>query len=369
MINNDSKYHHLLPQVFMSSWVFDGDAVWGVNKETNFGDRKNKENFGGIPHYHTIRAGSYLATEKMVNTFFSPLQTYTVYFTEADEMDGNSVSDPFELNAAFSTYDEWILKDEYGRKAGGKRKRRLKDSILKHQDKTLEVEWNRQYEDHWNRVLKNIENDLDKAFSTTVPPYVVGFSDLGQIITFMVSMKWRTLPYPKELQELMDEKWSISPKYELDLKKLAIKEDEQTFRYLKTIYEEHAHNVILWLFTQFLNKEGPMMDEAQYIFENFTAILYQAPEDKEFLTSDNPVCEYKDENGKMNYYFPITPKLAFKFGEKTKGGSIARSYVVHQMNEEELIDFNNRMKDNSHEYYIMKGDHPSRYFGEDGAKN
>lgn len=368
MSNNNSKYHHLIPKVSMKKWVYEGNSVWGINYLTGFGEPRNRDNFGGIHHYHTIRPGSYFVSDEQAKTFFSSLEGYTVFFTDEDERQGNSVSDPRELNSAYPTFNEWIIKHPSGKVVGKKAKNRLKKEIDSHKDLSIETGWDYQYEDKWNRVLDNIANDLEKAASSDMPFHIVQFSDLGQLIMFMVSLKWRTLPFPKELQEIMDDRWSKNPEDGIDKKMVTIPKEERTFSYLETVYDERAHNTILWLFKSFLNNQGPIYDEAQHVLENFSAILYQAPEDKEFLTSDNPVCHYQDDNGKMNYYFPITPKLAFKFGEKPKDGSIAQSYVVSQASEEELFSFNKRMKENCHEVYIMKGDHPSRYFGDNGAK-
>lgn len=364
MNEHPAKYHHLHPAVSMSPWVYDGDAVWGVDKKSNTGSRKNKYNFGGIEDFHTIRAGSYLATKEMVEIFFRPLQNYKVYFTEADKEDNNVVSDPFDLNEGFTTFYEWILIDESGKKVDETTKETLKEEILKHQDKTIEIEWNKQYENHWNTVLKNIENYL-KSFPNTFESHKAEFLDLEQIVMFMISLKWRTKPYPMEFKKLVKKKW----REDIDPTKVVFDEKDQSFSHLKTVADEFAHNQLLWLFLLFLDKQGPLYVEARSILTHFRVTLYQIPENKknpnespEFLTSDNPVREYEDNANKTCYYFPITPKLALEFSEYDDTFPLPK-YLVRQLNKERVFEFNELMKDNSYKHYITKGDHPTRYFG------
>ncbi|NQX71710.1 DUF4238 domain-containing protein [Paenibacillus alba] len=74
----------------------------------------------------------------------------------------------------------------------------------------------------------------------------------------------------------------------------------------------------------------------------------KAPANGEFITSDNPVCRFTNSEGKIEYIFPIDPQIACS----VVSGSHKNHYVVKDLTKDELIEYNNRLKDNCNEGYI-----------------
>lgn len=83
-----------------------------------------------------------------------------------------------------------------------------------------------------------------------------------------------------------------------------------------------------------------------------------APPNKEFITSDNPVCRFYNNEGKIEYIFPITPQLACQM---MRGGPTDK-YVLEELTEERIMAINHRLKENCHKLYIQREPDCSLYF-------
>ena len=67
MEETQAKYHHLIPQTYMSAWANEAGTLQieflnnpGVLKQ------RNKENIAGITDYHSIKAGMVICTKMML---------------------------------------------------------------------------------------------------------------------------------------------------------------------------------------------------------------------------------------------------------------------------------------------------------------
>ena len=81
MAETIAKYHHLIPQVYMSAWA-QGNGTLKVEFVDNCGVivQRNKENIAGITNFHSIKAGMPLCTQSDTDLFFAPLENYTVEY-------------------------------------------------------------------------------------------------------------------------------------------------------------------------------------------------------------------------------------------------------------------------------------------------
>lgn len=63
MGETQAKYHHLIPQTYMSAWA-NGAGTLEVEFLANPGvlKQKNKDNIAGITDYHSIKAGMVICT-------------------------------------------------------------------------------------------------------------------------------------------------------------------------------------------------------------------------------------------------------------------------------------------------------------------
>lgn len=104
-----AKYHHFIPQTYMSAWANDVGTlqVEFLNNPGIFKQR-NKENIAGITEYHSIKAGMAICTKDDADKIFSMLAEYSV------EIDGQIVSDTLEMNRKFYDFDDWIIRRKDG---------------------------------------------------------------------------------------------------------------------------------------------------------------------------------------------------------------------------------------------------------------
>ncbi|WP_066229031.1 DUF4238 domain-containing protein [Metabacillus fastidiosus] len=348
-MSTEAVYHHLTPQTYMRAWKHGkSSSIYVVDKGANgLGSSKKTKKFAGIDNYHTIRAGSPISTEDDCKKFFHPLNGYIV------KIDGKVVNNVLDMNNQFYEFDKWTIIDNKGSIVSKSGKDALKKAILSIHVKDIEVDWARKYENDWNSINAAISNEV------FVHPNSQSIAAIkrDELIKFMVSLEWRTIPYHPELLKIIDvlfgEKiWGV------DFKLINIPEDERLFPFLETMYDEYAHSYILNNHRKFLAGNGPIMDEALDIINNLVVVLLLAPSNGEFITSDNPVCRFTNKQGDLEYIFPINPKIACKV---TRGGTQTH-YPLKRLTKSELIIFNNELKDNCYKGYILRDQNLSLYF-------
>lgn len=79
MEETQGKYHHLIPQTYMSSWANEAGTFTNraLNNPGGF-ESRNKENIAEITDYHSIKAGMVICTKDDADKIFTPLTDYTV---------------------------------------------------------------------------------------------------------------------------------------------------------------------------------------------------------------------------------------------------------------------------------------------------
>ena len=99
-----AKYHHLVPQTYMSAWA-KGKGTLNVEFLNNPGVacEKNKENIAGITDYHSIKAGMPICTQADTDQIFAVLQPYRV------EYDSKTIRDTREMNSLFFDFEKWNI--------------------------------------------------------------------------------------------------------------------------------------------------------------------------------------------------------------------------------------------------------------------
>ncbi|WP_261134879.1 DUF4238 domain-containing protein [Bacillus sp. Marseille-Q3570] len=342
-------YHHLTPQTYMKAWKHGKSSVYVVDKGTNgVGTVKNTKNFAGINNYHSLRAGSLFRTEEDCKKFFKPLDNYIV------KINDKVVKNRIEMNNRFYKYNTWIIINNNAEIIDEAEKKALKKDILSIHVRDIEVGWDRQYENYWNSINKAISYEVcSNPFIVQSIPAV----KRTNLIKFAVSMEWRTRPYHPVLEETFD--WLMSEKFfGLDFKSIYIPENERLYPFLQTMYDEFAHSYILKLYRQFLDGKGVIMDEANNFINNSCVCLLIAPDNGEFITSDNPVCRITNKEGTTEYIFPINPKIACLIVK----GSAQESYLLKHLTKDELIYYNNKLKENCNLGYILRKQNRLLYF-------
>ncbi len=78
MPETEAKYHHLIPQTYMTAWAnesgtMDVEFLRAPGKIV----KRNKERIAGITDFHSIQAGMPLCTENDTNELFAAVTGYT----------------------------------------------------------------------------------------------------------------------------------------------------------------------------------------------------------------------------------------------------------------------------------------------------
>ena len=109
MGETQAKYHHLIPQTYISAWANDAGTL-EVEFLSNPGtfEPKNKDNIAGITDYHSIKAGMVICMKDDADKIFAPLANYTV------EINGQVVTDTLEMNQKFYDFDTWTIRRSDG---------------------------------------------------------------------------------------------------------------------------------------------------------------------------------------------------------------------------------------------------------------
>ncbi|MBV6682346.1 DUF4238 domain-containing protein [Bacillus sp. JRC01] len=338
-------YHHLTPQTYMRAWKHGNSSVYIVKKgEVGTGESINTKNFAGIDHYHSLRAGAAYRTEDDCNLFFEPLKEYSVKIK--NQIEKNTLI----LNKEFYDFNNWDIYDN-GKLIDQEKKNLLKKDILNMHVRDIEENWSRKYENYWNSINQSIIDLISSSDKNTI---CVSATKREELIKFMVSLEWRTKPYHPALLEVFD---FVMNKV-FDFKSIDIPEDERLYPFLETAYDEMAHSIVLKLYRDFLNGKGHIMNEANKFINNKTLVLLLAPPNKEFLTSDNPVCRFVNQNGILEYIFPINPKVACS----VVNGNIQQAYQLRNLTTKEITFYNTKLKDNCYESYILREQNLSLYF-------
>lgn len=356
-----AKYHHLTPQVYMRAWKHnesnEDSRVYCIekNEENSLGISKRTSKFAGINNYHTIKAGYMIATEQNCNLFFEPIRNYTVM------LEDKVIKDPIELNEKFNRFEDWIIKKE-NQVISKQERSDLKKEISSIHVKTIEEQWSNQYENYWHDIRKSIINHIPEDISVSSIPAI----SREDLIRFMVSLEWRTKPYHPILVQALEQKIGDNPELikklygkEINLKTIQIPESERHFPFLETLFDEYAHNYVLKKYSEFLKQDGVIWIEAQTFIEKMHVNLKIAPEDGEFLTSDNPVCRFVNDKGLMEYVFPITPKILCSLYYKDEHDT----YSISRINKTDVILYNNVLKENCHKHYFIREQKKELYFG------
>lgn len=161
MGETQAKYHHLIPQTYMSAWANDAGTL-EVEFLSNPGafEPKNKDNIAGITDYHSIKAGMIICTKDDADKIFAPLRNYTV------EIDGQVVTDTLEMNQKFYDFDSWVIRRSDGLLVS---KKAIKREIEKIKIKDIESNWSTKYENEWNKVIHDLETTIFSSKLESIP--------------------------------------------------------------------------------------------------------------------------------------------------------------------------------------------------------
>lgn len=326
-----SKYHHLIPKTYLSSWANSSGTVkiqWNDSKKT---EPRNIDSIAGINHYHSIMAGMPLCTKEDSDIFFQPLSGYNIFY-------GNRLlADTLEMNKYYSVFNEWNITRSDGTLVS---KKALKAQIGQIKIQDVENLWSQKYESKWNTVRQMIENKVATGVAN-VPKFYFGY-----LMKFFVALDWRSLASNKEFSDAF--KTLCSNIIQLD--KVEIPKDERDLPMFETAADYMRHCLLLQYFRQFLNDTGTLYNIAKMYMRSTSFHFLVSNGNTKFITSDNPCFVNEKTNGTKIGILPITPEILLTQG---KNPSNDDNYYITRIADREVKQYNKVIQEHSEQFVAI----------------
>lgn len=330
MAETAAKYHHLIPQTYMSAWANNsGTLKIEFINEPGIIVERNKEHIAGMTDYHSIRAGMPICTATDATEIFKVLSGYTV------ECDGEILSTPLDLNSHYHDFDKWIVTRPDGSPVS---KKHIKHEIEQVKIKDIEFNWSVKYENNWCPIVLKIE-----ASTLNVPTGSIPEFDKAYLMRFFTALDWRGFSSNK----LFEETYENIVNGVLD--NIQIPKNERVLPSLETAADEMRHALLLQFYRRFLNDQGVIYKDAMANLANtnFHFLISDGP--TKFITCDSPAFIHKREDGKLLGLLPITPRILMAKGRNSDNTSL---FFVTHITDEAVIKYNNTIRGNAEEFII-----------------
>ena len=321
-----AKYHHRIPKTYLSSWCFSGNTIWTYDKLCNFKKERNIEKICGMNYFHSIKAGSIYATEEDLMKIYSPLADYNV------EYNGKMLEGPEEFNQYFLDFDEWDIYYKDMSRISKSKRNELKSLLSQTVVNEIEEQWNVTLENDWNNFKNTITAtvlDIKNGMHVFLTK-----KEKDKLLKYFTMYEWRGLIGNEQLNRVF--KWLFEELNVLD--DFAIPEEDRVYKYDETVKSEIHHSFLLKAYREFLNDDGVMYKYYEIYKENLTMLFILAPDDFNFITSDNPCFTFENEKGYKEPILPISPKILLSLAKKDPQEPDA--YKILDINREEAKCYN-----------------------------
>ncbi len=327
-----SKYHHLIPQTYLSAWANKSGTLkikWSATKKI---ECRNTESVAGINHYHSIIAGMPFCTKADTDRFFESLSKYNVFY------EGTELNDTLEMNRYYGVFDEWDITRADGTSVS---KRKLKNQIDQIKIQDVESLWSEKYESKWNAVRGIIEQKVASG-ATTVPKFYFGY-----IMKFFVALDWRSTISNKELSDFSD--YLCCDIMSLD--KIDIPIDERELPMFKTAADYMKHCVLLNYYRQFLNDTGVMYTWAKQYMKNTSFHFLVSSGSEKFIASDNPSFVHEKDDGSKIGMLPISPEVLLMIEKRNLSSD--DYYYITEIGNPEVENCNRIIRQHSGQFVVF----------------
>ena len=330
MEETKAKYHHLIPQTYMSVWANQSGTL-NIEFLKNPGTivPRNKENIAGITDYHSIQAGMPLCTQADTDRIYAILSDYNV------EIDGVIITDSMELNRHFYDFDRWVITRNDGTLVS---KKSIKREIEKVKIRDIEINWSIKYENQWDSFVKAIENNVLHTTAECIPAFQKDY-----LMKFFVALNWRGFQSNKQFEEALE----VFTKDFLVQIDIPLKERELPC--LETAADEIRHELLLKFYRLYLEDKGVIYKyaEANLQHTGFHFLISDGP--TYFDTSDSPSFVFQRSDGAWQGIMPITPRIILAQGKCTTNSNV---YYVSHITDEAVRRYNDTIRENASEFII-----------------
>lgn len=332
MPETQAKYHHLVPQTYMSAWAY-GNGTLNVEFLKSPGKivQRNKENIAGLNDFHSIKVGMPICTHADTDMIFAVVQPYNI------EYKGKIIADSLELNSIYYDFDNWHITRSDGTEVS---KKGIRREIEKAKIKDIEANWSLKYENKWAGQVASIEEKILRTSKSSIPVF-----DFEFIMKFFTALDWRGFysneQFERSIATLFDDT--------LALDEIEIPEDDRILPSLKTAFDEMKHYLLLKYYREFLNDSGAIYINALENMKRTSFHFLIADGPTQFITSDTPVFLYERPDKKIVGLLPITPKILMAQGLCTG----AKEYHITHITDEAVKRYNGAIRANANEFIIL----------------
>ncbi|WP_342440937.1 DUF4238 domain-containing protein [Lysinibacillus sp. FSL K6-0075] len=330
MNETQAKYHHLVPQTYMSAWAH-GNGTLNIEFLRSPGEivERNKERIAGITDFHSIKAGMPICTESDANIIFEPILSYIV------EYEDNVLESPLNMNKYYYDFENWVVKRVDGSIVS---KKSIKREIEKIKIKDIESNWSTKYENNWALQVAKIESTLLNASNDSIAMF-----DREYLMKFFIALDWRGFSSNQFFEKMYKNLTSNL------LGNIEIPLNERILPSLETALDEIRHFLLLNFYRQYLNDTGVIFKEmiANLKHTNFHFFIADGP--TKFITSDSPAFTYMREDKNLVGLLPITPRILMAKGKCKKDDNI---YYVTHITDKAVKNYNDIIRSNAQEFII-----------------
>ncbi len=330
MAEQVSKYHHKVPQTYLKSWCFSGDAIHTYNKNLSKIEDRNISNILGENYFYSIYAGSLFATDESLKKIFGFLKDFSI------TMDGKELTSLRELNEKFEEYDNWEIYYPNGKIVPKKGRNKIKQQILSTTDDTLEKRWSQEFENDWGRIVTNLYSRLVRILSKD-PDECLTYNEFLSLIRYYIMYDWRGEEGNSTLNDFLKWLGKFVPIFDY---KLTDYTTIKNYGFNDTIIEEIKHASSLRFYEQFLDNKGGMKKIYDAYVKELT-VIFLLDRNSSLFTSDNPAFELIDEDGLKKPILAITPKVLMMLARKNPEEPL--SYIINRLSPEEVEYYNKQI--------------------------
>lgn len=286
---NTVKYHHLVPKNYLDPW---GEQHTVHCEEDGQTQPRATATLLDLHYYHSITAGSPLATEADTNILFEEMKGLQAFYRE------DVLSSTLAMNQEFEFFEDWVLQRRDGSSA---KKKPVKHVISQARIDTEEESWEEELEKQWTCGMEKLRSMLEGGEEKPLSQ-----EDLAFFLGLSWVMDWNTWVKQPVFQEILQ----LLP----FLKKIQLPRHGRQFPYVTC----HDDELVQWLLTsqvrQFLQKEGAIWHCALQALDglSFQFITNEVP-----LSTGNKPSFSLDKMG----YFALNPNILLVIRPSLSGSS------------------------------------------------
>lgn len=313
------KFNHYVPTVYTKAWKNEDNKIWLCDEYMCTCKHPEKELAENSLYIKTCK-DSMALNEMDKEEIFSILDSYDI------EYKGQILKSVDEYILNYDNFDEWKITQN-GLKV---KKRNIKNIINQKKIKSIELNFDK-VENGWNNFIVKINEVVLNVKEG------LNYDDISLLKEFIFLQKYRTLKYKHELEEGI--------KFIFKLVELP---DDLCELWEPEFVRSH--------FIKAVETSQSFSDKGSYqkiydLIQSLQVVFFIAVDARDFITSDNPVCQIVDNQfykGKFNgLYLPLTPKIVCGL---FKGNN--HQYTITKLADNKCRKLNRRFKDNKYKFYI-----------------